>query len=131
MSPRNNGGELNGFLDAASEIQGELRFKDTFRLDGKLTGKAVSKGDLIVGKEAVVEGEIEVGGLFVSGIVRGIIRASGKVEISAGARVEADLETPSLAMEEGAFLQGKCSMEKARPVRLESHSVGAVVASES
>lgn len=103
-------GELNGFLDAASSVEGELRFESTFRVEGRLKGKVVSGGDLIVGQNAVVEGEIEVGRLYLSGTLRGSARAQ-RIEIAASARVEADLETPRLVVEEGAHLQGHCSME--------------------
>ena len=103
-------GELNGFLDADSRIEGDLYFQDTFRLDGKLTGKVSSAGDLIVGRESTVEGEIKVRRLFVSGVVRGSVRAE-RVEIAPGARVEADVETPALLIEEGAHFQGRCVMD--------------------
>ena len=103
-------GELNGFLDADSRIEGNLFFNDTFRIDGRLTGNVSSDGDLIVGRDSSVEGEIEVRRLFVSGKVRGSVRAE-RVEIAAGARVEADVETPALLIEEGAYFQGHCSME--------------------
>ncbi len=42
-------GDLNGFLDGGSHLQGELRFEASFRVDGKLTGLVESQGDLIVG----------------------------------------------------------------------------------
>lgn len=103
-------GELNGFLDGDSRIEGDLHFKDTFRVDGSLKGRVSSQGDLIVGKESTVEGEIKVGRLYVSGIVRGTVRAE-RVEIAPGARVEADVETPALLIEEGAHFQGRCVMD--------------------
>ena len=104
-------GELNGFLDGGTQIvDGELRFEDTFRVDGRLVGKVDSKGDLIVGAGSTVEGHIRVGRLFVSGIVRGTVRAE-RVEIAPGARVEADVETPALLIEEGGQFQGRCIME--------------------
>jgi len=103
-------GELNGFLDGGSRIEGELRFKETFRVEGSLVGKVSSQGDLIVGKESTVEGDIRVRRLFVSGIVRGSVQAD-RVEIASGARVEADVETPALLIEEGAHFQGRCVMD--------------------
>jgi cytoskeletal protein CcmA (bactofilin family) len=123
MSPRarNNGkahsnGELNGFLDSGTQIvDGELRFKDTFRVDGRLVGRVSSDGDLIVGRGSTVEGQIRVGRLFVSGIVKGSVQAE-RVEIAPGARVEADVETPSLLIAEGGKFQGRCVME-IQPVR--------------
>jgi cytoskeletal protein CcmA (bactofilin family) len=105
-----NTGDLNGFLDAGCRIQGELHFEDTFRVDGSLSGKAVSEGDLIVGTGGEVDGEIRVGRLFVSGTARGNIKATRRVEIAVGAVVLADLVTPSLLIEDGAEFHGKCSM---------------------
>ena len=115
-------GDLNGFLDAGSHIKGDLHFDDTFRIDGRLTGKAVSKGNLVVGENGEVDAEIEVGGVFVSGTVRGRITASERIEIAAGGRVYADLRTPVLVVEDGAILEGHCKMsrteriERPRPI---------------
>ncbi len=36
-------GELNGFLDRGASFKGELEFEDTMRIDGRFTGKIVSK----------------------------------------------------------------------------------------
>ena len=102
-------GDLNGFLDAGSTIKGELHFEDTFRVDGRVEGKVVSKGDLVVGEGGEVDAEIRVGRLFVSGTVRGRVVAK-RVEFAAGGKVFADVETPSLIVEEGAFFQGSCAM---------------------
>ena len=105
-------GDLNGFLDAGSHMHGELVFEDTFRVDGKLTGKISSAGSLVVGEGGCVDGEIHVARVFVSGTVRGSIHASERVEITSCGRVEADLNAPSLIVEDGAFFEGRCSMER-------------------
>jgi cytoskeletal protein CcmA (bactofilin family) len=107
-------GELNGFLDAGSHIKGTLHFEDTFRIDGKVTGKVESGGHLIVGEKGEVDGEVDVKRVSVSGIVRGQLKARERVEITSLGRVYADLQTPILTVEEGALLEGRCSMEKAK-----------------
>lgn len=104
-------GELNGFLDADSRIQGELHFEDTFRVDGKLSGKVVSSGDLVVGECGEVDGEIQVGRIFISGVVRGSIVASRRAELTAGGKLFAEVETPVLVVEEGGFFDGRCRMK--------------------
>lgn len=106
---RQKGGELNGFLDAGSSIQGELHFEDTFRVDGKVSGKVVSRGDLIVGEGGEVDAEVQAGRVFVSGVLKGRVEA-GRIELAPGCKVHADLVTPSLVVEDGAFVQGRCSM---------------------
>jgi len=105
-------GELNGILDKGSHLRGELHFEQTFRVDGKLTGKVVSEGDLVVGERGEIDGEIEVGRAFISGLVRGRIQAARRLEIGAGGRVYADLETPTLVIGDGAIFQGSCAMER-------------------
>lgn len=106
-------GDLNGFLDAGSKLSGDLEFEDTFRIDGSFSGTIRSKGDLVVGAEGTVEGEIHAGRVFVSGTVKGEIHADSRLEISEQGRVNADVTTPALVIEEGAFLEGRCAMERA------------------
>ncbi|MFQ5526252.1 MAG: polymer-forming cytoskeletal protein [Thermoanaerobaculia bacterium] len=110
MKRSDSQGDLNGFLDAGSFIEGSLHFEDTFRLDGKLKGRIVSNGDLVVGERGDVEADLKVGRIFVSGTVRGSVVAQRRVEIAAGGKVFADIETPSLVVEDGATLQGQCNM---------------------
>lgn len=116
-------GELNGFLDQGSRVEGELRFRDTFRVDGQVTGKVISDGELMVGDSGSVDGEIAVAAVFISGTVKGHVRASRRVEVSAKGRVVAEIETPALIIEEGAFFEGRCSMQprsQGNPAEVES-----------
>jgi cytoskeletal protein CcmA (bactofilin family) len=109
-SSENRPSELNGFLDAGSELQGELRFETSFRVDGRFTGTVVSEGDLMVGAGGEIEGEIRVGRVFVSGTIRGNIEARQRVQIASGGKVFADLATPSLVIEDGGMFEGRCAM---------------------
>lgn len=103
-------GDLNGFLDRGSHLQGELRFETSFRVDGKVTGRVTSTGSLIVGDGGEVDGEVAVGRLFVSGVLRGSVKATGRIQVAPGGKVYADLVTPSLVIEDGAVFEGRCSM---------------------
>ena len=46
------------------------------------------------------------------GVVDEAVFAGQRIEITAQGRVNADLETPSLMIEDGAFFEGRCSMGK-------------------
>lgn len=115
MKKTGSTGDLNGFLDAGSFIEGSLHFEDTFRLDGRLKGRVVSRGDLVVGEHGQVDAEVEVGRLYVSGTVKGSVAAERRVEIAASGKVLADLQTPSLVVEDGAVLHGLCNMSNEAP----------------
>jgi len=108
-------GDLNGFLDRGSHLRGELHFDDTFRIDGRLTGGVDSEGDLYVGESGHLEGDIKVGRLYVSGTVAGTVTAVDRVEVAVGGRLLAEVETPCLVLEEGAFFQGVSKMVEDKP----------------
>ena len=65
---------LNGFMDEGTELQGELRFRDTFRIDGRVKGKIVSDHTLIVGESAHVDAEIDCGVVSIRGTVSGRVQ---------------------------------------------------------
>lgn len=104
--------DLNGFLDRGSRMQGELRFDASFRVDGRFQGKVRSAGRLVVGEGGVVDAEVQVGHLLVSGEVRGTVQAAQQIHIAPGGRLLADIRTPSLVIEDGAHFDGRCSMGK-------------------
>jgi len=105
------GGNLNGFLDGGSHLEGKLHFEDTFRVDGRFTGEVESKGDLVVGQGGQIEGTVRVGRVFVSGTVQGDLYALRLVEIGAKGRVIGNLHTPALIVEDGGQIEGRCVME--------------------
>ena len=105
------GDSLNGFVDSGCTIRGELEFSTYFRVDGRVEGTVRSRSELVIGEGGVVEGELEVARCVIGGEVRGTIRATEQVLLHATAKVWADVQTPALVMEDGAFLEGSVSMD--------------------
>jgi cytoskeletal protein CcmA (bactofilin family) len=101
---------LNGFMDEGTEFLGELRFKDTLRIDGRLKGKIVSDNTLIVGESGHVEADIDCGVVSIRGTVSGRVHGRQRIELLAGSKVLATLVSPKLVIEDGAFFQGDCEM---------------------
>jgi cytoskeletal protein CcmA (bactofilin family) len=118
MKTRGEGATLNGFLDKGSHLKGELSFEETFRIDGKFEGKIPSGSELILGDSAEVDAEIHVDRVSINGSLKGSVRASERIEIHPRARVTAELHTPVLRIEEGAFFQGSCDMTQESAPRL-------------
>ena len=102
--------DLNGFMDQGTEFLGELRFRDTMRIDGRLKGKIVSDNTLIIGESGQVEAEIDCGVVSIRGTVSGRVHGRQRIELLAGAKVQATLISPKLVIEDGAFFQGDCEM---------------------
>lgn len=53
--------------------------------------------------------DIEVGVAVINGCVNGNIRARQRVVLQSQARVEGNIETPSLAISDGAVFEGACN----------------------
>ena len=104
-------GDLSGFLDVGSHFEGELKFDQSFRVDGKVVGKVLSDGDLVVGERGEIDGEIRVGRLFVSGLVKGEVYAARRLSIHPHGRVEGTVHAKALVIEEGGILEGQSSMK--------------------
>src|SRR5262245_54004528 len=115
MKVKGQGGaeDLNGFMDVGTEFVGELRFRDTFRIDGRLKGKIVSDNTLIIGESGNVEAEVDCGVVSIRGTVTGKIHGRQRIELLSGSKVHGTLVSPKLVIEEGAFFEGNCDMSAA------------------
>jgi len=102
---------ISGFIDRETEIIGDIKFKENFRIDGVFKGKILSGNGLIIGETAEIEADIEVSSLTINGRVKGTIKAKDRIEIFSKGRVIGTVTTPKLVIEEGAFFQGSCQME--------------------
>jgi cytoskeletal protein CcmA (bactofilin family) len=106
--------EITGFLDEGTEFVGEMKFGGTMRIDGKYEGKIKSNSSLIIGETANIKADlIEVGAISINGRIEGNIVAKDRIEIHSMGKVFGSITTPSLIVDDGAILQGQCSMEKA------------------
>lgn len=104
--------EINAFVGEGASIKGSLSYSGTVRVDGKIEGEIHTSGNLIIGKNAVVEADIHVASITVSGKVIGSIHAKKHILLHQSAKIYGNLYTPSLTMEEGVFFQGNCQMEE-------------------
>ena len=101
---------LSAFIDQGSEFEGKLSFKDTVRIDGCFRGEITSQNTLVVGETGEIMATVRSRNVIVSGTVTGNIFASERLMLHKTARVEGDIEAGSIAIEEGAMLNGKIIM---------------------
>ncbi len=106
-------GNLSGFVGSGTVVTGEANFKALMRVDGHLSGRISStSGTLIVGANGKVDANIEVAVASIQGTVNGDIIASQRLEIGRAGRVNGNIQTPSLVIEQGAQFEGSCKMVK-------------------
>jgi cytoskeletal protein CcmA (bactofilin family) len=104
-------GSLNGFVGSGTVVTGEATFKAMLRIDGHFSGRITSSsGALVVGAGGQVDANIEVAVATIQGVVNGDIIASQRIELGRAARLNGNLQTPSLVIEQGAVFEGSCKM---------------------
>jgi len=102
--------EITAFLGKGTSFKGVLSFEGTIRVDGKVEGEILSKDTLIAGDGAFLQGDITIGTLICSGKIVGSVNASQKVHVLAPAKIEGNIKTPKLIIEEGVIFDGKSEM---------------------
>jgi len=105
--------EITTLLGKDARFEGKLTFEGTVRVDGKFKGEVRSGGTLVVGNGSEVVADVEVAHCIIEGDFSGNLRAHESVEIHAPARVKGSVTTPSLQVEKGVLLDGKCVMGEA------------------
>ena len=104
-------GTLSGFVGGGTTLTGEANFKAMMRVDGHLSGRISStSGTLIVGANGKVDANIEVAVAVIHGTINGDIIATQRLELGRAAKVNGNIQTPSLVIEQGAVFEGTCKM---------------------
>jgi cytoskeletal protein CcmA (bactofilin family) len=93
-----------------AQFEGTLTSKDSIRIDGRLIGQVSSEGTITVGSTGKVEGNLTAKQIITAGVISGGIKASEKVELKGTSRLEGDLLTVRLVIEDGARFEGMCNM---------------------
>jgi cytoskeletal protein CcmA (bactofilin family) len=95
-------------------IRGDLRSDGDLHIEGTVQGDIRVK-HLVVGKDAVVRGDVEAATVRVSGSVAGSLRAR-EVVLTATAKMQGDVYHEVLSIEPGALLEGHCRrLEPVKP----------------
>jgi cytoskeletal protein CcmA (bactofilin family) len=104
-------GKMNSIIGKGCKITGTILVSEgTLRIDGEFEGTIQVPDTLVIGKDGHVKAEIKVKSAVVGGTIVGNIDAKEKVELQAGSRVEGDIKTTRLVIDEGVFFEGNCKM---------------------
>ena len=108
MSQRN----MAAIIEEGCKLEGNLSFNGVARIAGLVNGSVFSNDTVIISETAVVNADITADIILISGVVKGNIKASSKVEIIKPARFEGTIATPSLVVEDGVIFHGTTKMHE-------------------
>ncbi|HVP11481.1 MAG TPA: polymer-forming cytoskeletal protein [Phycisphaerae bacterium] len=99
-------GEFPTVIGADAKFKGELSFDKGVRIEGAFDGHITSKGILHVAEGAKVTANIEASNVKVEGECKGNLIVSEKLHLLATAKMEGDLRTNRLEINDGAIFVG-------------------------
>ncbi len=100
-----SGGEAS-VISADLKVVGNLQSAGDLRVDGTVEGD-INSGSLTVGESARITGSLVAESVRICGVLSGQVKAKS-VMITKTANVEGDITYQTLAIEEGAVLEGRC-----------------------
>lgn len=110
-TPQTN--EANGasaFLGKGAKLVGKISLDGPARIEGQIEGEIESKETLTIGEGAVVKAKIVGTTVIVHGQVTGDITARTRLELRSPGRVQGNITTACLVIQEGTVFEGQCSM---------------------
>lgn len=113
--------ELETIIGPSVKVKGNFNGQGNVRIEGSINGTLNTKGDIKIGDKANIQANLRAKNVFVSGKVKGTIKADEKIMLTPTAKVIGDIETKSLAIENGAIFTGKCVMTE-EPEKIEKNT---------
>ncbi|HMP89549.1 MAG TPA: polymer-forming cytoskeletal protein [Kiritimatiellia bacterium] len=102
-----NGQGNQSLIAADVEIIGTIKSSSAVRIEGKLDGELVCAADAVIGKSAVIKGNISVNSVVIEGLIQGNIIAKDKIEMKSTAKVHGDINSKRLSVEDGVTFIGR------------------------
>jgi cytoskeletal protein CcmA (bactofilin family) len=105
---------VDTLIGKGTEIKGTVKATGVLRIEGRVEGELESTGDIIVTETGVVNAQLKARNAVIAGEVNGNIFLSGKLEIKSSGKVLGDLRVEGMIVEDGAFFQGRCEMDRTK-----------------
>ncbi len=103
-------------ISPTTSIVGDIKAEDDLIINGIVKGNIKVKGhNFFLGPSGRLEGEIQGQNVKISGRMKGEIKAKGKVEITKEAKFSGKIESKSIAVESGAFIDAVVNMGQKSP----------------
>jgi cytoskeletal protein CcmA (bactofilin family) len=94
------------------EVEGTIRGQENLTIEGSMKGNIqLDKNQLTIGSKGRVEGEIQANDVNVSGLLKGSIKARGRVQITKDADFLGEIHSKSISVEDGAYFKGMIELD--------------------
>jgi cytoskeletal protein CcmA (bactofilin family) len=114
-APRRDAGGGRGsaaVIGPSIEIDGQLKGEEDLVVEGRIKGTVTLKQHtLTVGSQGTLDAEVFAHSILVDGTVNGDLYASERISIRKSARIQGNILSPRISLEDGAKFRGSIDMD--------------------
>lgn len=103
-------GDVVSIIGPGMKITGDCESDGTIRVEGAIEGSIKAAKSVVVGKDGIVVGDITTQDAIVAGRVNGSVTAESRVELQASCRIQGDIRSRRVKLEEGGQIDGSLHM---------------------
>ncbi|GAB5520273.1 MAG: hypothetical protein RhofKO_25240 [Rhodothermales bacterium] len=101
-----------------TRIEGDFNVAGDISVSGHITGRLIVQGRATITKEGAVDGTLQARDADVAGQAKGKVNVAERLVLRGTARIDADITTARLVVEEGALCNGTCTMGSKQSLEL-------------
>lgn len=106
----NKAKKIDTYIGVQSVITGTITTSGSISVNGVLEGDIVSKGEVILGKNGVIKGNVQAHNITASGQITGNLNITNFVKLTSSSIINGDITTKSIIADEGSTFNGQCHM---------------------
>lgn len=114
--------ERLNILVSGTKLTGNLSTESSLRVDGTIEGDVVCNGKIVLGPEAVIEGNVTSNQAEIEGSVQGDLRVEDILILQKTAVVRGAIQTGRLVIEDGAQIGGNVQTGDLPPAQTQHKS---------
>ncbi len=99
-------------IGAGVKVTGDLISEADITIDGRMTGNIRAAGNVNIGVNAKIKGDVKGVNVTIAGQLKGNIEADGETAIAHTGKVSGNIVTGLISIESGGVFLGKSSMTK-------------------
>jgi len=100
-------------VGAGARLEGNVVSAGNLRIDGQVKGQINADGDVVLSPQSQVEADIRSQNVSVAGRFKGNILVKGKAHLARGGRIDGNITSKTLVVEEGGIFHGQSIMDGA------------------
>ncbi len=98
-------------VGVGARLEGNVVSAGSLRIDGQVKGQINADGDVVLSPQSQVEADISAQNVSVGGRFKGNILVKGKAHLARGGRIDGNITSKTLVVEEGGSFHGQSIMD--------------------